>query len=827
MKLTLFRKFLLALFLIAILPLLLSSVTLLFDLSATSGRLTEDITAATDKQVSEALQSRARQIAEDVSQFLFQCENDLRLVAAISKDSSTLDTFYQSRKLPVWHRIEKSGEPAEETISIPVYSSLELIDKTGKQRFAIDSGKILPPKQLKDISKPANTRFKIEDYFKKTASLKKGEIYVSHLTGYHIPKKKQLRGAQDSESAFGGEEYQGIIRFATPLYNSDNTFEGIIVLSLDHRHLMEFSQHILPGSVEKSLFPSYKSGNYAFIFDDEGWIITHPNYWDIRGLYPNGKEVEAYTKKTPPAMIEEGRIPFNLDHAGFIHPNYPLVAAMARKGKSGYLDTTNVGGAQKVMAYAPIPYKTGDYSRHGIFGGVTIGFHTDQFHEPARQAATVIREQMQSHLRRSGMILAFTALLALLAAWWISRSVTRPLALLTEKARDLADGAEGVRAEISSGDEVGKLAADFNKMADELEVRNRHILETLAELAHSREAVTGERNFMEEVLNSISSAIIPFSPTGELISINTKGIELLERTPETGEHFREIFASWPSLIERIENTLGGRGEFGRKPDDWNRRYFDVGIFPIGTGMEQGFTVTLRDETEKERMREEMTRMDRFASLGRLSAGIAHEIRNPLTGITLLLDGLHDRTDTDMESREMLGRSLEEIERVERLLNSLLSYASPPKSEFYTADLSQTIEETLLFFRKTCEKGGVALESRISKLPALSFAPDKIRQMLLNLLRNALEATELGGKITVTLVQDVECAVISVADTGQGITPQDLDHVFEPFFTRSVGGTGLGLSITERIVEEHHGSIEVRSIEGEGTRFEIRIPIIKD
>ncbi|NVN98339.1 MAG: HAMP domain-containing protein [Geobacteraceae bacterium] len=824
MKLTLFRKFLLALFLIAILPLILSSATLLFNLSATSGRLAEDITAATDKQASEALQSRARQVAEDVSQFLAQCENDLRLVAAISKDSSTLDSFYQSRKLEIWHRLEKNGQPVEESLFIPVYSSLELIDKKGKQRFVISSGRILPVDELKDISNQANTGFRSEDYFRKTASLKKGKIYVSHLTGFHVSKKEQLRGAQDSETAYGGKEYQGVIRFATPIYGSDNEFEGIIVLSLDHRHLMEFSQHILPGSVEKTLFPSYKSGNYAFIFDDEGWIITHPNYWDIRGLYPDGREVAPYTENTPLALIEAGRIPFNLDRAGFIHPNYPLAAAMARKGESGYLDTTNVGGARKVMAYAPIPYRTGDYRRHGIFGGVTIGFQTDQFHEPAKQAAAVIHNQMQSHLRRSGMILAFTALLSLLAAWRISRSITKPLALLTEKARDLAEGAEGVRVLISSGDEVGELAADFNKMADELEVRNRHILETLSELARSRETVTGERNFMEEVLNSISSAIIPFSPQGEMISINTKGIEILERTPLSGEKYSLIFADWPSLVQRIEETVAGRGEFGRKPDNWKRRCFDVGIFPIGAGMEQGFTVTLRDETEKERMREEMTRMDRFASLGRLSAGIAHEIRNPLTGITLLLDDLHDRADTDPESREMLGRSLEEIERVERLLSSLLSYASPPKSEFYTADLKQTIEETLLFFRKTCEKGGVSLESRIARLPELVFDPDKIRQMLLNLLRNALEATQSGGRITVTLERENESAILTVTDTGQGIPAPDLDHVFEPFFTRSVGGTGLGLSISQRIIEEHHGSIEVRSVEGEGTRFEIRLPL---
>ena len=515
---------------------------------------------------------------------------------------------------------------------------------------------------------------------------------------------------------------------------------------------MEFSQHVQPGKVAKTVFPSYKSGNYAFIFDDEGWIITHPNFWDIRGVDAAGREVPPYSAQSAAADIESGRIPFNLDFAGFIHPNYPVAAQQVRLGKSGYVDTTNVGGARKVMAYAPIPYKSGVYSRYGIFGGVTIGFQTDLFHEPARAAAAIIHEQMRDHLTKSALIIAITTILALLAAWLISRGITRPLALLTEQTRALAGGSGSSRVEINSGDEVGGLAQDFNRMAAELESRNRHLLETLAELDRSRQQVTGERNFMEGVVNSISSAILPFSRDGLLISVNTNGRTILGNQAAVGGHYREIFAHWPELTARIELTVAGKRPFGRTPfttgSDDRTRHFDVGIFPIGAEMEQGITVTMRDETEKERMREEMTRLDRLASLGRLSAGIAHEIRNPLTGITLLLDDLHDRPTCDAESREMLKKGLEEIERVEKLINALLNYASPPRSEFRESDFNLIIEETLLFFRKACEKEGVTLVSSLEDIPLLILDPDKIRQMLLNLLRNSLIATDSGGVITV-------------------------------------------------------------------------------
>src|SRR6266700_3216574 len=133
--------------------------------------------------------------------------------------------------------------------------------------------------------------------------------------------REKLAGAPDPENAFG-KRYSGVIRFGAPLFDARGRFAGMVLLSLDHRHLMEFSQHILPGKNAETVFPSYKSGNYAFIFDDDGWIITHPKFWDIRGLDPSGRPLPPYSERSSPADVEKGRIPFNLDHAGFVHPNY-------------------------------------------------------------------------------------------------------------------------------------------------------------------------------------------------------------------------------------------------------------------------------------------------------------------------------------------------------------------------------------------------------------------------------------------------------------------------------------------------------------------------
>src|SRR6185369_4544209 len=220
MKLNLFRKFLLALFLTALLPLAFSSATLFLNLRNTSTDLAAKISDATDRQASESLQSRARQIAEDVAQFLSECENDLRLVAALPKDSGTLHTFYDSRKVEIWRRTGNGAKTSGERVLIPIYASLELVDKNGRQRIVIKEGVELPTGQLKDISIFANTEFRREDYFKKTAALKEGQIHVSHLTGFHVGKKEQLGNAPDSEHAQGGREYRGVIRFSPPLYDA-------------------------------------------------------------------------------------------------------------------------------------------------------------------------------------------------------------------------------------------------------------------------------------------------------------------------------------------------------------------------------------------------------------------------------------------------------------------------------------------------------------------------------------------------------------------------------------------------------------------------------
>lgn len=827
-RLTIFKKIIITTLLLSLVPLVISSLLLFFSLESIKAKLPVDIAETADRQASESLQMRAQHVAGTLSDFLRRCENDTLFLAGSKLDRQELMNFYITRRGEVWERAIDTTSAAGVHTTAPLYSSIAVIDSSGTEQIVIRDGHYLPEQMLRNVMHPSNTEFKSENYAEQIKKLTPGEVYVSHLTGFHVSKQEQLGKAAEPEDAAPGAVYRGVIRFGTPILDIHGNQNGMIVLSLDHRHLMEFSQHIDPGRNFSTLFPSYKSGNYSFIFDDDGWIITHPKYWDIRGVDHNGRPVPPYTRQSSKSDIENGRIPFNLDHAGFVHPNYPRVAETVRKQKAGYVDIANVGGSKKVMAFAPILYSTGDYGKYGIFGGVTIGFQVDQFHDAAREGSNLIHKQLGEHRTRSAIIVLCTAFAAAFAAWKLSRGISKPLAALTHGTKQLASGDSVSRVQISSKDEIGDLAATFNFMAEELQQRKNSLLATLDELQRSRMEILEERNFKESILESISSAIITFSNDGILKSINATGRVFLGNDKAVGMHYKTVFQGWHGMIERITYSLTEKNGYGRQPlcieHNTILTHFDVGCFPIGKDGDNGLTVTMRNETEREKLREEMMRLDRLASLGKLSAGIAHEVRNPLTGISLFLDDLHDRAGASPDDREMIKKAIAEIERVEKLISALLNYSSPTRANFRMAELSMVIHDTMLLMKRQAQKQGIEISAVTEEIKPFYFDPEKIKQALLNIVKNGIEAMGDGGVIQITCKTSDGYAIIEVSDSGPGIKEQDLPQIFEPFFTRKGAGTGLGLSITQRIMEEHHGKVDVGSCPETGTVFTLTLPL---
>lgn len=827
---SIFRKLLIASLLMALLPLLTAALVLFSGLEQVRDKLALEISSSAEQQAAEGLQMRARQVAESITDFLNRREDDLRFLSLFATQDKVLLSFWQQHRSQVWERRKNpDGSVAEVREWQPLYRSFALINATGQEQLVLKDGRFLAPAELRDVSRPEQTEFKSETYFNEIRNLSPGEIHVTRVTGFHVNKHQQLAGAGEPEHAYG-VHYQGVIRFGTPLHDAQGRFVGAFVISLDHRHLMEFTQHIDPGPRFSTVFPSYKSGNYAFLFDDEGWIITHPKLWDIRGVDQHGRLVPPYTRKSTLEEVALGTIPFNLDHAAFIHPNYPVAASLVRQQQYGVVELTNVGGSRKIMAYAPILYSTGPYQKHGVFGGVTIGYQVDQFQQQASVGSRLITTKLKEYRQQSSFFLLLTVLIAALAAWLLARGISRPLQSLRDAVCKLQHDDTGSRVPVSGDDELAELASSFNAMAAELEQRKANLIATLEQLQESRQAILDERNFKESILESISSAITTFSSSGELTSCNSTAKRFLGQHCSLGNHYATVFDGWGDLSARVAHSFTEATGYGREPlpiqHNDQVRHFDVGIFPIGHHGQMGLTVTLRDETVREDLREETFRLDRLASLGRLAAGISHEIRNPLTGISLLLDDLHDRTALADDERLLLRKAMDEIERIERLTTAMLSFASPPKACFRPARLDVVVQEVTLLLSQSCRKQGITLQVNCERFEPVMLDADRIRQAVLNLLKNSQEVLPKGGTITLELRHaDDNTAELIITDSGPGIAPEDLPLIFEPFFTRKGAGTGLGLSITKRIFEEHGAVIRVDSEPTQGTSFRISLPLI--
>jgi hypothetical protein len=226
-------------------------------------------------------------------------------------------------------------------------------------------------------------------------------------------------------------------------------------------------------------------------------------------------------------------------------------------------------------------------------------------------------------------------------------------------------------------------------------------------------------------------------------------------------------------------------------------------------------------------RTQMSRAEHLATLGELAAGLAHEIRNPLAGIAGVIEIISRDLPAESPSREVLKEVQDEILHVKRILSDLLDYARPRQPDIKPADLNTTVEHAVTLARQQALSRPIEIQwEPDEKLALVEHDTAQIRQVLLNLLLNSLQAIEKSGTIRVQTEAREGCAVISVADTGRGIAPEHLPNIFRPFFTTKGQGTGLGLSLARSIVENHHGRIEVSSLPGQGTQFLVWIPFRK-
>jgi signal transduction histidine kinase len=235
---------------------------------------------------------------------------------------------------------------------------------------------------------------------------------------------------------------------------------------------------------------------------------------------------------------------------------------------------------------------------------------------------------------------------------------------------------------------------------------------------------------------------------------------------------------------------------------------------------------LRESREEiERLhRTQMSRAEHLATLGELATGLAHEIRNPLAGIAGVIEIVGRDLPATSPARAVVKDVRLEITRISRTLTDLLETARPRRPEVRRSNLNTTVEHAVMLARQQVLSRPIKIElQQAPGLPEVEHDSDQIHQVLLNLLLNAVQAMEKTGTVNIEIGSRDGYASVVVSDTGRGISPQNLPNIFRPFYTTKGDGTGLGLSLAHRIVEDHHGRIEVSSVVGKGSMFTVLLP----
>jgi len=223
-------------------------------------------------------------------------------------------------------------------------------------------------------------------------------------------------------------------------------------------------------------------------------------------------------------------------------------------------------------------------------------------------------------------------------------------------------------------------------------------------------------------------------------------------------------------------------------------------------------------------RTQMSRAEHLATLGELAAGLAHEIRNPLAGIAGVMEIIGRDLPSTSPARMVVKDVRLEVAQINRILTDLLETARPHPPQICRSSLNTTVEHAVMLARQQVFSKPIQIELRqAADLAEVEHDSDQIHQVFLNLLLNAVQATDGPGTVSVDVGSRGDFATVDVTDTGRGIPPKYLPNIFRPFFTTKGNGTGLGLSLARRIVEEHHGRIEVSSIEGKGSKFTVLLP----
>jgi PAS domain S-box-containing protein len=441
------------------------------------------------------------------------------------------------------------------------------------------------------------------------------------------------------------------------------------------------------------------------------------------------------------------------------------------------------------------------------FGDIRVGL-----------SSALIRDQIAPSLQSAGIWGLSAVLLSTLLAFVVSRVALAPIERISAQLDRISAGQFDSEPVVERGDELGAVSTKIVGIGKQL----RDVREIFSTL----------RENLDQVMSGLGDGLLLFNAEGRAVLVSPSIERFLGGSSGDlrGRRVSEIFPPRHPLraLLRVEGEQ-------LQPVEATEATIDGGAGPqrIGVsvqvirehGARMGTLVTLRDVESLERIGNQLQMSERLAALGRVTAGVAHEVKNPLNSMRLWLEVLKANMPIDPEPQQAVKMLDNEIDRLDRAVKTFLNFTKPVELKLEETDLRVLLDEILDAARPSITKAGLQLRTNLPVgFPPVLVDSQLIHQAVLNLVLNACDFTDPGGSIAVALRRNGDFAVIEVQDSGRGISAEDQQKIFQLFFTTRPGGTGIGLANTFRFVQLHNGRIEFESKAGRGTTFRVELPL---
>jgi two-component system sensor histidine kinase HydH len=348
----------------------------------------------------------------------------------------------------------------------------------------------------------------------------------------------------------------------------------------------------------------------------------------------------------------------------------------------------------------------------------------------------------------------------------------------------------------------------------------------------ARRALAKVQAFSDQVVENLPMGLVATDENGKVAAYNQTAEAILGRPSQTilGETAAAVL---PSELWQLTNRLGTQGTVVEEELECQTARGTTSPLRLSAAHLQGegssflgYVFIFRDLMEVRRLQQEVERTKRLASLGSLAAGVAHEIRNPLSSVKGFATYFRERLKDNPRDRDTATTMIQEVERLDRVIGQLLEFARPSTLKIRPVRVADLVQHSLKLMEGDARTKGIEIKSEVpSDLSDIPVDPDRMSQVLLNLYLNSLQAMDAGGVLGVKVSRDEvnKLTRIDVVDNGRGIKPADQEHVFDPYFTTKPDGTGLGLAIVHKIIDAHQGNLKVKSKPGQGTTITLILP----